>query len=104
VANDKITFTKTGIYRVDGQASMDSGTNNVTFKVAAFLNGVEQDQVHFQRKMSVASDIGSGSFTGFIDVTTVGWDLDMRARHDNGGSVNLTIEYGNLNVSYVGET
>ena len=48
--------------------------------------------------------MGSASFTGFIDVTTASTDLDVRVRHDNGAAANITIEYANLNVQYVGET
>ena len=103
-ANDKITFTKTGLYKVDGSFSFASGTNNVTFFGSVFLNGVEQDQIHWTRKVATAGDVGSASFTGFIDVTTVGWDLDFRIRHDQVGAINLTISYANLNVSYLGET
>lgn len=102
--NDKITITKTGKYRVSGAFSGQSGTANVVFRGAAFLNGVEQDRVHFKRKFATASDSGSMSFTGFIDVTSVPVDLDFRVRHDNAGSINLTIEYANLNVEYWGET
>ena len=102
--NDKITITKTGRYLVSGQVSFSSGTANVTWFGTVFLNGVEQDKVHFTDKVGAAGDIDSASFTGIIDVTTANWDLDMRVRHDNGGSVNLTISYANLNVTYLGET
>lgn len=103
-ANDKITITKAGRYLVNGSFSFTCGTNNVTFFGSAFLNGVEQDNVHFTRKIGTAADIGSASFTGIIDVTTVPWDLDVRFRHDNGGSITLTLSYANLNTIYLGET
>lgn len=103
-ANDKITITKAGRYLVNGSFSFTCGTNNVTFFGGAFLNGVEQDNVHFTRKIGTAADIGSASFTGIIDVTTVPWDLDVRFRHDNGGSITLTLSYANLNTIYLGET
>jgi hypothetical protein len=103
-ANDKIIITQTGKYRVEGSFSFTSGTANVVFRGAAFLNGVEQSQVHFKRKVAVAADAGNAGFTGFIDVTTVPWDLDFRVRHDNAGSVDVTIEYANLNVEYIGTT
>jgi hypothetical protein len=103
-ANDKITITQTGRYRVEGSFSFNSGTANVVWRGAAFLNGTEQSQVHFKRKTATASDAGNAGFTGFIDVTTVPWDLDFRVRHDNAGSIDLTLEYANLNVEYVGET
>jgi hypothetical protein len=103
-ANDKITITQTGRYRVSGSCSAVSGTANVIWRGAAFLNGVEQSQVHWKRKMATNTDAADMSFTGFIDVTSVPWDLDLRLRHDNGAGVNFTIEYANLNVEYVGAT
>jgi hypothetical protein len=103
-ANDQISFSKTGYYLVNGSFSFECDTNNVEWKMAAFLNGVEQDQIHLVRKIGTAGDVGSASFTGLIDVTTAAWDLDVRGRHDNGGSVDLTVVYANLNVLYLGDT
>jgi hypothetical protein len=104
VSNDKITITKAGIYSVSGSFHFISGTANVVWNGAAFLDGVEQSQVHWKRKASTATDDGSTSFTGFVDVTSVPVDLDFRLRHDNGGSVDFELSYGNLNVQYVGDT
>lgn len=104
VSNDKITITKTGIYEVTASISGYSGTANTTFKFSFFLNGVEQDQAHSERKYTVANDIGSTIVHGFIDVTTANWDLDMRCRHDGGGAVNFTMTYGAMTVRYLGET
>lgn len=104
VVNNKITLTKIGIYRVSGSFSFESDTANVVFFGAPFLNEVEQDSIHFNRKVAVASDVGSAGFTGFIDVTTVPCDLDFRMRHDNAGTVEATLTYANMNVEYLGET
>lgn len=103
-ANDKITITKAGVYRVSCGVSFSSGTANVTWSLAAFLDGVEQDQCHLRRKAVASGDIVPGSITGFVDVTSVPVDIDLRARHDNGGSVNITVNYSNFNVEYVGPT
>lgn len=102
--DDRITITQTGRYRVSGSCSAISGTANVVWRGAAFLNNVEQSQVHWKRKMATNTDAGDMSFTGFIDVTSVPWDLDFRLRHDNGGAIDFTIEYANLNVEYIGST
>lgn len=104
VANDKIVVTKTGRYLVNASINASSGTNNVTFKYAVFLNNAEQNACHCHRKYSVAGDYGSSSITGIIDVTTANLDVDLRARHDDGGSVDLTPTYMTLNVLYIGET
>ena len=103
-ANDKITITKTGIYKVDFATSIKSSVANVNVMAAIFLNGVEQDQIHYRRKISTANDEGAASGTGFIDVTTANWDIDLRFRHDNGAPVTVTITYGNINLIYLGPT
>ncbi len=102
--NNKITFTKTGIYKVSCSMNFSSGTANTVFWIAPFLNGVEQDHIHIKRKISASGDVGSATMVGIIDVTSTSIDLDIRARHDNGSAVNLTIEYSNLTVEYLGET
>lgn len=104
VTNDKITFTKTGIYKVSCTTNFVSGTANVIFWMAPFLNGVEQNQTHTKRKISTAGDVGSATMVGLIDVTSTSIDLDIRARHDNAGAVDLTVQYANLTVEYLGET
>lgn len=103
-ANDKITFTKTGYYLCFFTFSGTLGTNNVVVKMSAFLNGTEQHQVHSMVKFLAAGDHTGCVGIGSIDVTTAGWDLDLRTRHDNGGAVNLTGVYVNMFVEYMGET
>lgn len=100
--NDKITITKVGVYKIDCSISASSGTANTTFKYALFLNGSEQSNVHCHRKYGATGDLGASSMTGFIDVNSVPLDIDVRARHDNGSSVNITPTYMNLNCIQVG--
>ena len=66
-----------------------------------FGGGVEQSQVHTDRKLS-NNDVGSASGGGFIRVTSVPFDIDLRASHDNGGSVNMTVESASLIVKKIG--
>lgn len=100
--NDKITITHPGKYFVTGSFSVKSGTNNVELKGALFLDGVEQSNVHWERKIGTAGDVGSASFCGFIS-SAANKDVDFRLRHDNAGSVNVTVTYANLTAVYVGE-
>lgn len=100
-ANDKITFLFSGTYLISGSFSFMTGTNNVEVKGSAFLEDVEQDSVHFTRKIGTAGDVGSASFVGILTVTA-GDDLDFRVRHDYAGAVNLTFSYANLSVAYLG--
>lgn len=103
-ANDKITITQTGVYRVEGSFSFSTNPANINIFGAPFLGAVEQDSIHFVRKVSTANDIGNAGFTGFIDVTSVPVDLDFRVRHSSGATVDVTFNYANLNVEYIGET
>ena len=99
--DDKITIYKNGIYRVSGSFSIESDTNNVIARCAAFLSSAEQDQIHWKRKIGTANDAGSASFTGFISVTSAPADVDVRMRHDTAGAVSITFDYANFNVQLV---
>ena len=103
-ANDKILLTKTGYYKVSCSISFTSGTNNVIFKAAAFLDGTEQDNCHCERKITTGTDIGSMSFVGIIDCTAENTEVDLRFAHDNGASVDIIVKYANLNVQLIGNT
>jgi hypothetical protein len=103
-ANDKITITKPGIYKVSCSLNFSAGAAASTWRIAIFLDGVEQNNCHIMRKIAAAGDTGSASVTGFIDVTSANLDVDVRARHDEGSSTNITIVYANLNVYYLAST
>lgn len=101
-ANDKITITKTGRYRVMATSSSYVNTSS-SFEFTIFLGGVEQTQTHSWRQFVNANDMGGGVMQGIINVTSVPVDADCRARHADGGSVDLTITHSNFNVEYLGE-
>jgi len=101
--NDKITITKTGKYFINGSFSFSGANANITWRGCAFLNGVEQSNIHWKRKITTAGDSGSASFCGSINVTSVPVDLDFRLRHDSGTTQGITIEYANLFINYIGE-
>ena len=101
-ANNKIVFLKGGKYKVTGRVSLSSDTNNVVFDTSGFLNGVQQPQLHLKRKVATAGDVGTTTINGFITVSP-GDEFDLRTITDNAGTVALTIEYGNLNVNYIGK-
>jgi hypothetical protein len=101
--NSKITVTKTGRYRVSFNMSFSSDTNNATHKFAIFWNGTEQHQIHSQTKLTTGADSQSVSGSGIVRVTSASTDIDLRARHDQGGSVNVTPIYANITIDYIGE-
>ena len=101
--NNKITITKAGRYKVTGSFSFFCDANGDRHIGAAFLNGVEQSNLEFRRKIANGADIGSTSFSGFIEVSTTSIDLDFRVRHDDVSPITVTFEYINLNVECIGE-
>lgn len=101
-ANDKLTITKAGKYLVNATVSGGCGTNNVTFKIAAFLGGAEMHQVHAHTKYGTAGDKSCAAMSGIVNIASVPADLDLRARHDNVGTIALTVTYANLNAVYLG--
>jgi hypothetical protein len=98
--NSEITISETGEYKLEVSLSFSSGTGNIVTLCSIFINGVEQDQAHFTRKVSVANDIGSASITAIANVTA-GDKVDVRMKHNNASPVDITIVYGNLNVELV---
>ena len=99
--NDKITITKAGKYRVVGTFSF-SGTANSNWRIALFNDGTEEACVHLARKLGAGGDVGSASFSGII-VAGANKDIDVRARHDSVGNQDITMQYSNLSVVYIGE-
>lgn len=100
-ANGQITLTQAGTYKVEAQLSMASATGNVNFFASVFVDGVEQEQLHFTRKISVAADVGSASLTGIVTVTA-GQVIDLRVRHSDASPVNFTVSYGQFNCQLLG--
>ena len=104
-ANDKITITEAGVYAVQGNFSSSCGTNAVVLHTALFVGGVEVSKIHKIATFSVQNNAQSGSISGLIYVAPadVPVDVDIRLRHDNGGSVDFTGIYGNLTVYKISE-
>lgn len=99
-SNGQITALKDGDYRIEGSFSFQSGTANVVSFGSVFIDGVEQEGIHFTRKVSTAGDVGNAGVTGLVSLTS-GQVVDFRLRHDNGGSINFTFSYMNLNLARV---
>ena len=101
--NHRINLTKVGKYKVSGTFSMFSDTDKVTFDIAGFLNRHIQPQLHLKLLMQTSSFPHNAMFSGFIDVEEENSMLDVEVKTDCSTDVGLTIEYGNLNVEYIGE-
>lgn len=99
-ANNQIQITKQGSYKIISSASMSSGTNNVVFNIAVFKNGAKQ-MIELKRKVATAGDVGNASAIGLL-YCNADDIIDLRVTHDNTASVDLTVEYCNFNVEYLG--
>lgn len=97
-----ITINEIGKYHVNGSFSFSCGTNNVIWRGTAFYDGVEKGWIHWKAKTGTLGDAVNASFTGILDVSIIGKALDFRIRHDQGGDVNWTLEYGNVNIFKIG--
>lgn len=101
-ANDQITITRAGNYRLCFSTSFTCGTNNVTWKIAAFKDTTEIDTVHAQSKLAIAGDSQNISCCEFAALTA-GQNVSLRARHDQAGSINFTPIYMTLILERIGD-
>ena len=96
VANDQLTLSR-GAWSVTASISFFTASNNVDVTGSLFLDGNEQDNLHFQRRIGTGADVGSAALTGIIIVDQASETLDLRLRHSLGAPENITIVYANLN-------
>lgn len=101
-ANDQITITRAGNYRICFSLSFTCGTNNVLWKIAAFKDTTEIDTVHAQSKIGTAGDSQNISCCEFAALTA-GQVVSLRARQDQAGAVNFTPVYMTLILERLGD-
>ena len=101
--NNKIILPSAGYYKVEVTGSSKLDTANVALRTALFLNGAEVSKIHSVRRIPTANDESTTAIGGIIQVTSANSYIDVRVRHDNGGDVDLTTRYANLNVTYIGD-
>lgn len=99
-ASSILTITKPGKYRANVSVSFSSDPN-INFKGALFVDGIERNNIHWGNIES-GGNIDSVSASGFFTATSTSV-VDFRVRHTDGGSNNFTVQYGNVNVEYIGE-
>ena len=99
--NDKVTVTTTGTYHATVSCSFTATGSNTNWFGAIFVDGVEQSNCHFERKIGTGGDYGSATVSGLINVTATK-DVDFRLRHD-GSTQDVTVRYCNLMVHLVGQ-
>lgn len=103
VANDKITFTRTGIYLVHFAGSFTSATATSWF-VQGYLDGAGLNQLRGAMYTAGAIDFQTAGFCGVIDVSSAPLDLDVRTYHGYGSAVTLVMREAQLSVMRIGDT
>lgn len=93
----QIEVLKDGLSIITATLSISSGTNNVVFDFCVHANGSPINNLFVRRKVSVAGDVGALSITGIAELSASSV-VDLRVRHDHSSAVDLTVEYGNLNL------
>lgn len=100
--NNKITITKTGTYKVECSLSFTGAGININWFGSIFVDGVEQDKIHFERKIGTGGDYGATQFGGLVTVASAPIDIDLRFRTDDGSDRDVTVRYANLNINRAG--
>lgn len=102
-ANNKMTLTSAGYYKIGITASSKLGTAGVTLKTALFLDGVKVPNCQSIRKVNNANDESTVSFGGIVKVDTANSEIDVRVSQSSGGDVSLTTVFCSLNALYIGD-
>ncbi len=105
INSDAFRVANVGIYKIDWQISGDSQGNNKDYEVDIFVNSVEQVDGSARREFANVASLGSMSGTGFIDVTSVSHDIDLRIKELGGGAgTDFDIFNLNFNILQIGGT
>lgn len=97
-ASDQITVDRDGVFLVGFVRTYLVGTADVTWHIAAFVNGVIQPQtVQSVKTASTASPAYAAMNIPIL--CSAGDVVDIRVKHDNGSAVNLTYEHATLYVA-----
>lgn len=89
-----------GVYTVGFTRTYLAGTNNVTWHIGVFVNGVLAPQTLQSTKNGVVS-VPIYADMDIPVVCAAGDTIDIRVRHDQPGAVNLTYEHATLYVARI---
>ena len=96
VANNQLILTR-GAWHITAAISFSTDTDNNNVIGPLFLDGTEQGNLHFHRKVGNQNDVGSAAIAGIVVVDQDTEALDLRLRHDVVGTEDITVVYANLN-------
>jgi hypothetical protein len=98
-ATDTITVADAGVYHVSFQCSY-TGTTLAVYDIAVYWDGVQQDQVHIQRKIGTGTDVGSAGTAGHVNVASGSTDFELWVYAN--GIADFNLVEGQLVVTKVG--
>lgn len=102
VETANITIARDGKYSINATFSSKLGTTDVVWDTAIFINDVEAPNLHMRRRFSTSGYTFTVGLTGIANLA-VGDVIDVRSKHNNAGSVNITLEYANINIVRIGD-
>jgi len=102
-ANSNMTLVVNGVYQVTGTFCFGAEGIGDVWRGAVFQDNVEQNNIHFLRKITAVASQDGVPFSGFLSVTNQPAVIDFRVRHDNGSAREIYVTYANFGVVYIGE-
>ena len=104
VNSDAFNVAGVGVYKVDWQASVESGQNEREYQFSIFVDGVEQADGSARKTLvnDVLAQIHILSGTGLINVTNATHDIDLRVEQVNSSPSDLDVKNLNFNITQLG--
>lgn len=96
-ASNRIVAAKSGRYLVQYSLSYTCNQNNVTWESYVFANGARLTDTGAMSKLSTGADTQCISGVGIADLVQ-GQAIDLRAYHNYGSAVNLTVSHASLTL------
>jgi hypothetical protein len=100
--NDHITIVKTGVYKIDFAMAF-SGTGSQVYEIEIQKNNgaTRLSEIHTERKLGTAGDIGSVSACGIVSLTA-GDTIELWIRCTTGGGNSIVSRDMNINLFQIG--
>lgn len=101
-ANDKITLTNPGVYRVSFNAAV-TGASGRAHELAVYWNGTRQDRIKTRIQLQT-TDPATHHASGLVDATAGSTDVELYVQSLSVGDGSFGLVHGNLTVERIGDT
>jgi hypothetical protein len=99
----EITVAKAGRYAITWQMSFTTASANQEIEGCVMIGGVADTTITAHRRISTATDTGSMSATGILDLAASAV-ISLAVTNETSSSVDVNIEHANMTVRMVGGT